>query len=110
MESGHGNANIEESLGFRVVIDVVPDAPAESPEHEHEVQFTALASTTALPDPDLRAFDHHETLAFASANEPGEAASAVAAVVAAWLSEATLTTDRLWRIYGDAAQDDTLDI
>lgn len=100
MEEEHCHDNADEP-GFRVVIDVTSEQTGEDPKNPEKVTFLALASLTALPEQDIRAFDHEDTIVFSTGNTEGEAASAAAAVVSAWLSEAGLTTDRLWRIYGD---------
>lgn len=102
-----------DGMGYRVVIDVVPDPARPNGQQAREPGYTALGSMTALPEPETRALDHHETFAFASGEDANQAVAAIAGVLAAWLPDVKLTTDRLWRLYGEERHprdDDTLDI
>lgn len=111
MESNPTTELAEE--GIRVVIDVQREASGKASDPPSDEAFLAIASVTDLPAPDIRTFDHERTLAMATGRSQGEAGAAAASVIAAWLSDAKLTTDRLWEHYGDlhskSPQDDARD-
>lgn len=84
---------------YRIVIDVLPSELLPDRDGTEKAEHTAIGSMAGLPDLEHDPYDS-DVFAVATHEEANQAASAVAAVVSAWLSEAKLTSEKLWGIEG----------